>query len=117
MKPIHRNRIGFSNKKMKPFFFNASKFRFRDIIRIKQRWLCTYNVILQRFRVANVAVGKQQVLKIMMVCLYFCLNAKRMRHVVGCVMSGSTVFSHCHTNSKIVAKTLLNKRLDFHLKF
>jgi hypothetical protein len=48
-----------------------------------------------------------------MVCLYSRLNAKRTRHIVGCVMFGSKVFSHYPTDGKIFGKTLLNKCLDF----
>jgi len=47
-----------------------------------------------RLGVAIVALDKQQVLKIMIVSPYYCLNAKRMHHAVGCDMSGSTAFSH-----------------------
>jgi hypothetical protein len=52
-----------------------------------------------------------------MVCLYSCLNIKRMRNIGGCVMSGSTVFSPYPTNGKIFGKILLNMCLDFLHKF
>jgi hypothetical protein len=58
-------------------------------------------------------ISSQLVSKIMTVCLYSCLNIKRMCSIVGCVMSGSSVFSHYPTNSKIFGKILLNMCLDF----
>ena len=63
------------------------------------------NVILRYVHVAIVAVGKQELLNIMSVCLYYCLSYPacklHLHYTVICSLSGSTIFSHFLINGKI----------------
>ena len=58
---------------------------------------CMYSVTTKRVGVTNVPVERQLVLHILCVCVCVALgiqHATRMRHIVICVLSSSTLFFH-----------------------
>ena len=65
-------------------------------IKHKQYTHCTYNLTLRRFRVSIVAVEKINKYYMFWVCVLALgtQHAVRMRHIVICALSGSTVFFH-----------------------